>query len=66
MGQEPLSETEIKDFCSTNYDVRFPLFSKIHINGDQRHPLYQYLIDAQPETDVNNGEDGELRIRTYM
>ena len=56
MGQEPLSETEIKDFCSTNYDVRFPLFSKIHINGDERHPLYQFLIDAQPETDVNNGD----------
>jgi glutathione peroxidase len=56
MGQEPLSESEIKDFCSTNYDVKFPLFSKIHINGDERHPLYQYLIDALPETDVNNGD----------
>ena len=55
MGQEPLSETEIKDFCSTNYDVQFPLFTKIHINGDERHALYQYLIDAQPETNVNNG-----------
>lgn len=56
MGQEPLSESEIKDFCSTNYDVRFPLFSKIHINGDERHPLYQHLIDARAETDVNNGD----------
>ncbi len=56
MGQEPLSESEIKDFCSTNYDVKFPLFSKIHINGDERHPLYQFLIDAQPETDVSNGD----------
>ena len=36
--------------------MRFPLFSKIHINGDERHPLYQFLIDAQPETDVNNGD----------
>ena len=56
MGQEPLSETEIKDFCSTNYDVKFPLFSKIHINGDGRHPLYRHLIDAQPETDLSNGD----------
>lgn len=57
MGQEPLSENEIKDFCETNYDVKFPLFSKIHINGDERHQLYQFLIDAQPETDVSNGDD---------
>lgn len=57
MGQEPLSETEIKDFCSTNFDVKFPLFSKIHINGDERHELYQNLIDAKPETDVKNGDD---------
>ena len=56
MGQEPLSESEIKDFCSTNYDVKFPLFSKIHINGDERHPLYAHLIDALPETDVSNGD----------
>ena len=56
MGQEPLEESEIKDFCSTNYDVQFPLFSKIHINGDERHPLYEFLIGAQPETDVSNGD----------
>ena len=57
MGQEPLAETEIKDFCSTNYNVQFPLFSKIHVNGDQRHPLYKFLIGAKPETDVSNGDD---------
>lgn len=57
MGQEPLSETEIKDFCDTNYNVQFPLFSKIHVNGDERHSLYQHLIEEQPETDVNNGDD---------
>lgn len=56
MGQEPLSETEIKDFCDANYNVQFPLFSKIHINGDERHPLYEHLIEAQPETDVSNGD----------
>lgn len=57
MGQEPLSESEIKDFCETNYEVKFPLFSKVGINGEHRHPLYAFLIDAQPETDVNNGDD---------
>ena len=57
MGQEPLSETEIKDFCDTNYNVQFPLFSKIGINGENRHPLYASLIEAHPNTDVTNGDD---------
>ncbi len=57
MGQEPLSETEIKEFCDTKFNVQFPLFSKIHINGDERHPLYENLIEAKPETDVKNGDD---------
>lgn len=56
MGQEPLDESEIKDFCATNYDVQFPLFSKIHINGGERHALYDFLIDARGETDVSNGD----------
>lgn len=65
MGQEPLSETEIKEFCETNFDVQFPLFAKIHINGDERHTLYQNLIDAKPETDVNNGGGMEGRLRDF-
>jgi len=42
-AQEPGSEAEIKDFCSTRFDVNFPMFSKIDVNGDKAHPLYQYL-----------------------
>lgn len=41
LGQEPGSEDEIKTFCSTTYGVTFPMFSKIDVNGDNRHPLYQ-------------------------
>ncbi len=59
MGQEPGSEEEIKDFCSTKFNVKFPLFSKVGINGENRHPLYANLIEAHPETDVSNG-DGML------
>ena len=55
MGQEPGTEEEIKDFCDTNYNVKFPLFSKIGINGENRHPLYANLIEAHPNTDVSNG-----------
>ena len=41
--QEPGDEAEIKNFCSLNYDVRFPLFAKIDVNGADAHPLYKYL-----------------------
>lgn len=49
LEQEPGSEKEIQDFCSVNYDVHFPLFSKISVAGEDKHPLYQTLIAAQPE-----------------
>ena len=48
-GQEPGSEAEIATFCSTSYDVRFPLFSKIAVKGAQQHPLYRELTQAKPD-----------------
>ncbi|MBU6374921.1 MAG: glutathione peroxidase [Bdellovibrionales bacterium] len=42
-GQEPGSEAEIKEFCSTKFNVSFPLFSKIEVNGPGTHPLFQFL-----------------------
>ena len=41
--QEPGDEAEIKNFCSLNYDVQFPLFAKIDVNGANTDPLYKYL-----------------------
>jgi glutathione peroxidase len=41
--QEPGDENEIKTFCSTRYDVTFPMFAKIDVNGANAHPLYQWL-----------------------
>ena len=41
--QEPGNEAEIKNFCSTSYDVTFPMFAKVEVNGDNAHPLYQWL-----------------------
>lgn len=41
--QEPGDEAEIKNFCSLSYDVSFPLFAKIEVNGDKAHPLYRYM-----------------------
>lgn len=47
-GQEPGTEAEIASFCSTQYDVHFPLFSKISVLGADQHPLYAALTAAQP------------------
>ena len=47
-SQEPGTESEIKNFCETNYSVKFPLFSKIDVNGSQAHPLYKFLEKAKP------------------
>jgi glutathione peroxidase len=45
--QEPGSETEIQQFCSTNYHISFPMFAKIEVNGSATHPLYQFLKNEQ-------------------
>lgn len=58
-GQEPGSETEIASFCSIQYNVQFPLFSKITVKGDGKHPLYRSLTAAKP-TAVG---DGPMRER---
>ncbi|WP_111636924.1 glutathione peroxidase [Marinomonas shanghaiensis] len=49
-GQEPGSDEEIQQFCSLTYDVTFPMFSKIVVTGENKHPLYKNLIEAAPVT----------------
>jgi glutathione peroxidase len=45
-AQEPGTNDEIKAFCSRNYNVTFPMYSKISVSGDDKAPLYKYLTDA--------------------
>lgn len=45
MSQEPGSNEDIKEFCSLNYGVTFPMMSKISVDGNDIHPLYQYLTN---------------------
>ena len=47
-SQEPGSEAEIRSFCDVQFGVRFPLFSKIEVNGPSAHPLYGFLKKARP------------------
>ncbi len=56
MGQEPGTSDEIAEFCSSTYGVKFPLFEKIDVNGDDRHPIYDELTKV---TDAK-GEAGDI------
>ena len=56
-GQEPGSAEEIATFCSATYGVSFPLFEKIEVNGDDRHPVYEELT-AFPDAE---GESGDIQ-----
>jgi glutathione peroxidase len=57
LEQEPGTADEIREFCSVNYGVTFPLFEKIEVNGEGRHPLYQQLT---PVADAE-GHTGDIR-----
>ncbi|MEH6387866.1 glutathione peroxidase [Pseudomonas profundi] len=57
--QEPGTDAEIQEFCTLTYKVQFPLFSKISVAGEDRHPLYSQLTEALPRT---TGE-GPMRDR---
>jgi glutathione peroxidase len=54
--QEPGGDEQIKEFCSMNYSVTFPLFSKVSVKGDDICPLYQYLTSDE----TNPGFSGEI------
>jgi glutathione peroxidase len=47
-GQEPGDEEKIKEFCNLRFNISFPLFAKIEVNGENTHPLYNYLKQEAP------------------
>jgi len=47
-SQEPGNEEQIVEFCTMNFGVKFPMFAKVDVNGDDAHPLYQHLTTAAP------------------
>jgi len=68
-AQEPGSDSEIKTFCSTRYNVSFPMFSKISVAGADQAPLYQYLTSTAGDVKWNFtkfliGKDGKV-IRKF-
>ncbi|RMG34844.1 MAG: glutathione peroxidase [Gammaproteobacteria bacterium] len=65
-NQEPGEEQKIKQFCKLTYGVRFPMFEKVHVRGDDTHPFYKALIeaaDSRPKWNFHKyliGRDGRL------
>lgn len=47
-SQEPGTNADIQNFCSTKFDVSFPMFAKVDVNGSGAHPLYKYLKEEAP------------------
>lgn len=65
LAQEPGTDAEILSFCSSNYGVTFPLFSKISVKGEDRHPLYSALTDERPTPDISNGDKFEKQLEGF-
>lgn len=57
LNQEPGSDAEIKEFCTANYGVTFPMMSKISVKGNDMHPLYQWLTSKE----MNGVEDSKVQ-----
>src|SRR5438067_720865 len=64
-GQEPGTPEEIGTFCSTTYGVTFPLYEKIDVNGQQRHPIYNQLT-ATPYVDATHAADIKLNLTKFL
>jgi glutathione peroxidase len=59
-AQEPGTNEEIADFCRTNFSVKFPMFEKITVTGEDKHPLYAALTEAAP---TKSGDPDAFRER---
>lgn len=65
LAQEPGTNEEIQSFCSTNYGVDFPLFEKISVKGEDKHPIYKLLTAAKPSADIDNGNEFETKLEGF-
>ncbi|MGK5024155.1 glutathione peroxidase [Janthinobacterium sp. RB2R34] len=64
-AQEPGSNEEIADFCTSKFSVQFPMFEKITVKGEDQHPLYQQLVAAQPQAQEKPGSDFRAKLAGY-
>ena len=64
-AQEPGTNAEIQQFCETRFGVQFPLFDKLTVKSQGRHPLYVELIQAQPRAQFKPGSDFRAKLESY-
>ncbi len=64
-SQEPGTNQEIQTFCTTNYGVKFPLYGKITVTGEGKHPLYSTLIAKQPKAITVNEPTWREKLKGY-
>jgi glutathione peroxidase len=64
-GQEPGTNAEIQSFCSTNFNVDFPMFEKLSVLGEAKHPLYKALTAAQPHATAEHPEEYRNKLKSF-
>lgn len=64
-AQEPGTNEEIKEFCSTKFGIKFPMFAKIAVKGPAIHPFYSFLTAQQPEAIIKPGTSFEADLAKH-
>jgi glutathione peroxidase len=64
-AQEPGTAEEIQTFCTSKFNVQFPVMQKLSVKSDHRHPLYKNLIDAQPKATFRPESDFKAKMASY-
>lgn len=63
--QEPGTNEEIQEFCTSTYGVKFPMFEKIVVKGEGQHPLYKKLVEARPNKEGDGGKAMRERLNGF-
>lgn len=64
-AQEPGTNEEIANFCTSKFSVQFPMFEKIVVKGPDQHPLYQRLVEEQPRAQEKPGSEFRAKLAGY-
>lgn len=64
-AQEPGTNEEIQEFCTSKFGVKFPMFQKVIVKGEGQHPLFNYLTTQKPEAQMVGGPAFEEKLKSY-
>lgn len=64
--QEPLQDGEIKEFCALNHGVKFPIFKKVDVRGENAHPLFTHLVEQAPFEGFNMEHPGSKLLMSLL